>query len=90
MQPSARNSSASYALDPLRVEFSVPETLLSQLKPGQKIDVSVGAYPGETYDGLITAIAPQIDVTGHSVAIRARLPNPDTEAPARTLSRRSA
>ena len=64
-------------LDPLRVEFSVPETLLSQLKPGQKIDVSVGAYPGETFDGVITAIAPQIDVMGHSVAIRARLPNPE-------------
>lgn len=64
-------------LDPLRVEFSVPETLLSQLKPGQKIDVSVGAYPGETFAGVITAIAPQIDVAGHSVAIRARLPNPE-------------
>ena len=64
-------------LDPLRVEFSVPETLLAQMKPGQIIDVSVGAYPGETFGGVITAIAPQIDVTGHSVAIRARLPNPE-------------
>jgi membrane fusion protein (multidrug efflux system) len=64
-------------LDPLRVEFSVPETLLAQMQPGQKVDVSVGAYPDETFGGVITAIAPQIDVTGHSVAIRARLPNPD-------------
>ena len=64
-------------LDPLRVEFSVPETLLSQIKSGQKIDVSIGAYPGEIFDGVITAIAPQIDITGHSVAIRARLPNPE-------------
>ena len=64
-------------LDPLRVEFSVPETLLAQLKPGQAIDVSIGAYPNELFHGVITAIAPQIDVTGHSVAIRARLPNPE-------------
>jgi membrane fusion protein (multidrug efflux system) len=64
-------------LDPLRVEFSVPETLLAQMQPGQNIDVSVGAYPGETFGGVITAIAPQIDVTGHSIAIRARLPNPE-------------
>ena len=28
-------------------------------------------------DGVITAIAPQVDITGHSVTIRARLPNPD-------------
>jgi len=62
-------------LDPLRVDFSAPETLLAQLQPGLKINVSVGAYPNETFEGIITAIAPQIEVTGHSVTIRARLPN---------------
>jgi membrane fusion protein (multidrug efflux system) len=65
------------SLDPLRVEFSVPETLLAKMKSGQTIEVSVGAYPDETFGGVITAIAPQIDVTGHSLAIRARLPNPE-------------
>ena len=65
------------SLNPLRVEFSVPETLLAQLAKGQSIDVSVGAYPNETFRGTITAIAPQIDVQGHSVAIRASLANPD-------------
>jgi len=64
-------------LDPLRVEFSVPETRLAQLKIGQEINVAIGAYPDATFEGVITAIAPQIDVTGHSVTIRARLPNPD-------------
>lgn len=64
-------------LDPLRVEFSVPETRLAQIKIGQEINVSIGAYPGEIFEGVIMAIAPQIDVTGHSVTIRARLPNPD-------------
>lgn len=64
-------------LDPLRLDFSVPETLLAQIKPGQTIDVSVGAYRNEVFEGTITAIAPQIDVSGHSVAIRARLPNPE-------------
>jgi membrane fusion protein (multidrug efflux system) len=29
------------------------------------------------FEGVITAIAPAVDVAGHSVAIRARLPNPD-------------
>jgi membrane fusion protein (multidrug efflux system) len=64
-------------LDPLRVDFSVPETLLAQIQPGQTIRVSVGAYAGEFFTGTITAIAPQIDVSGHSVTIRARLPNED-------------
>ena len=64
-------------LDPLRVEFSVPETLLAQIRPGQDIDVAVGAYAGEVFKGRITAIAPQIDVAGHNVTIRASLPNKD-------------
>jgi membrane fusion protein (multidrug efflux system) len=65
------------SLDPLRVEFSVPETLLAQMKQQQEINVTVGAYPGEVFAGTITAIAPQINVQGHSVAIRASLANPD-------------
>lgn len=65
------------SLDPLRVEFSVPETLLAQVRRQQTIDVTVGAYPGELFRGVITAIDPQVNVQGHSVAIRASLANPD-------------
>jgi membrane fusion protein (multidrug efflux system) len=64
-------------LDPLRVDFSVPETLLSRIQPGQRIAVTVGAFRDEIFEGEVTAIDPQIDVTGHSMAIRARLPNDD-------------
>ena len=64
-------------LDPLRVDFSVPETLLSRIQPGQDIAVTVGAFRDEVFAGVVTAIDPQIDVTGHSMAIRARLPNTD-------------
>jgi membrane fusion protein (multidrug efflux system) len=39
--------------------------------------VTVGAFRGEVFEGEVTAIDPQIDVTGHSMAVRARLPNPD-------------
>lgn len=65
------------SLDPLRVDFSVPETLLARLHPGLRIRVSVGAFPGESFEGEITAVDPQIDVAGHNLAARARLPNPD-------------
>lgn len=64
-------------LDPLRVEFSVPETLLPKIRADQPIDVTVDAYPDESFSGTITAVAPRIDVQGHSVAVRASLPNPD-------------
>lgn len=64
-------------LDPLRVDFSIPETLLASVKPGQPVTVSVGAYPGETFTGKVSAVAPQIDVAGHNVVVRATLPNPE-------------
>ena len=64
-------------LNPLRVEFSVPETLLGQVATGQSVSVSVGSYPGETFLGTISAVAPQVDVAGHSVTLRAELPNAD-------------
>ncbi len=66
-------------LDPLRVDFSVPETLLARVQPGQTIDVTVGAFRDQVFEGVITAIDPQIDVTGHSMEVRARLPNPDLQ-----------
>lgn len=62
-------------LDPLRVEFSVPETLLPKVRPGLPIHVYVDAYPGETFPGEITAVAPKSDVQGHSIEVRASLPN---------------
>ena len=64
-------------LDPLRVDFSMPETLLARVRPGLRIDVTVGAYPGEVFVGEVTAVDPQIDVAGHNLDIRARLPNAD-------------
>lgn len=64
-------------LDPLRVDFSVPETVLPKLRVGQPIDVEVDAYPGEAFSGRITAIAPRVDVEGHNVQVRASLANPD-------------
>jgi len=64
-------------LDPLRVDFSVPETLLARVRPGQTIAVTVGAFRDEVFEGVVTAIDPQIDVAGHSMAVRARLPNTD-------------
>jgi membrane fusion protein (multidrug efflux system) len=64
-------------LDPLRVDFSVPETMLARVHPGLAINVTVGAFPGQVFKGEVTAIDPQIDVVGHSLEVRASLPNSD-------------
>jgi len=62
-------------LDPLRVDFSVPETLLPIVKSGLSVGITVDAYPGEVFPGTVIAVAPKADVEGHSLEVRASLPN---------------
>lgn len=62
-------------LDPLRVDFSVPEILLPKIKSDLGIEVSIDAYPGEVFAGSVIAVAPRTDVQGHSLEVRASLPN---------------
>ncbi|HEU4813431.1 MAG TPA: efflux RND transporter periplasmic adaptor subunit [Xanthomonadaceae bacterium] len=63
--------------DPIEVDFSVPETELARLRPGQGLQVQVDAFPGETFSGEVVAIDPVIDIGSRSVQVRARIANPD-------------
>lgn len=63
-------------LDQLKIDFKVPETLLRHLAPGQPIDLTTDAYPGETFHGTVYVIDPQVDMTTRAVQVRARIPNP--------------
>ena len=65
------------AIDTLKVDFRIPETYFSVLKVGQRVDISVDAYKGQVFTGTVYAIDPQIDPAGRSIAVRARIPNPD-------------
>jgi len=62
-------------LNPLRVDFSVPEILLPKIKSGLALEVTVDAYPDEVFAGSVIAVAPRSDVQGHSLEVRASLPN---------------
>jgi membrane fusion protein (multidrug efflux system) len=64
-------------IDPIKVDFRVPELVLSSLKAGQEIKVTVDALPGETFDGEVYVIDPIVDAGGRAVKLRARIPNPD-------------
>src|SRR5690606_14333640 len=64
-------------MDPIKVDFSVPEGALSQVTTGQSIDITVDAFPGKTFAGTVVAIAPVIDPDSRSVQLRAQIPNPD-------------
>jgi membrane fusion protein (multidrug efflux system) len=65
------------SLDPIYVDFSLPERYLSALSTGQVVQLSVQAYPGVTFSGSVSAIEPRIDAGTRNVKVRASLSNPD-------------
>lgn len=64
-------------VDPLKVDFRVPETDAALLRVNQTILVAADAVPGTTFDGKISAIDPIVDINGRAIRLRARVPNPD-------------
>jgi membrane fusion protein (multidrug efflux system) len=64
------------SLEPIKVDFGVPERHLARLARGQRVAVHVDAFPGRTFDGEILAVDPLIDAGGRSIAVRAAVPNP--------------
>jgi membrane fusion protein, multidrug efflux system len=64
-------------LDPVYVDYMLPERELTQVSVGQPVSVSVAAYPGREFQGKVSAIDSGVDVKTRNVRIRATLPNPD-------------
>ena len=67
------------SIDPLKVDFRVPEIYLKQVQVGQKLEVSLDAMPGRKYDGMVSAINPLVDAAGRSIVVRAQVKNADTQ-----------
>lgn len=64
-------------LNPMKLDFRLPESALSLLKTGQKLQLEVDAFPGEQFTGTVYAIDPRIADSSRSIAVRARLANDD-------------
>lgn len=62
-------------IDPLRIDFSVPESYLSQLKLGQAVKVFSRSYPDTPFTGTVYAFDSTIDPDTRTLGIRAILPN---------------
>ena len=61
----------------IKLDFTVPETMLPALREGQAIEARSEAYPDQPFHGVIATIDPVIDPNTRAVTVRARLPNPD-------------
>ena len=62
-------------IDPIFVNFSLPQQQLAQVKPGLKVRVMTDALPGQTIDGEITAISPEVDAATRNIRVQATVAN---------------
>ena len=65
------------ALDPIFVDFFVPQQSVDQVRLGQSVVVKIDAFKDQTFAGEISAINPKVDAGSRNVQIRATLKNPD-------------
>ena len=65
------------ALDPIYIDFFIPQQQLQQIHIGQTIEVKVDAFPNTAFAGRIATIDPKVDAATRNVAVRATLPNKD-------------
>ena len=65
------------SLDPIFVDFLLPQQLVSTLALGQKIILRTDAYPGREFVGELTAINSEIDRITRNIRLQGTLKNPD-------------
>jgi membrane fusion protein (multidrug efflux system) len=63
------------ALDPVYVDFKLPQRKLAQIAIGQTVNLSVDAFPGEKFTGTINAIDPRVDASTRNFQAQAILGN---------------
>lgn len=66
------------SLDPIYLDFSLPEQEMGKVVEGSRVRATVDALPGRVFEGKVTAIEPQVDVDTRNFKVQATLANPDS------------
>lgn len=64
------------ALDPIFVNFLLPQQEIARIQPGLTVRIKTDALPGKTLEGRITAINPEVDAATRNIRIQATMDNP--------------
>jgi membrane fusion protein, multidrug efflux system len=67
------------ALDPIWVDFPVPEQDIGKLKTGETIELTVDAFPGEVFKGTIASLDARVSQETRTLLVRGTLANPHLE-----------
>ena len=63
-------------LDPVYIDFYLPQQELSRIAINQKLSISADGYPGQTFGGRITAINPRVNSDSRNIQVEGVLSNP--------------
>jgi membrane fusion protein (multidrug efflux system) len=63
------------ALDPIWIDFPVPEGDLGKFKVGSPIELTVDAYRGEVFKGEVEALDARVNQDSRTLMVRGQLPN---------------
>ena len=64
-------------LDPVYVDFHLPQKNLAELKVGQKVTLTLDAFADKAFEGTLSAISPKVDGDTRNVQIEAKVANPN-------------
>ena len=64
-------------LDPMFVDFYLPQQALGEIAVGQKVEVTADAYPGKTFNGVVASLNAKVDSTSRMLQVRASVANRD-------------
>ncbi|KMV28396.1 efflux RND transporter periplasmic adaptor subunit [Photobacterium swingsii] len=59
----------------MKLRFTVPQTDISDIHLGQKIEIFVDSYPETSFDGQISAIEPAVNYQSGLIQVQADIPN---------------
>ena len=65
------------SLDPVYVNFSLPQQRLSELHIGMKVRATTDAIPGRIFEGSLTAIDAEVDALTRNIRLQATIANKD-------------
>lgn len=74
-------------LDPIYVNFSIPQRQLPALTIGQKVDVIIDAFEDHHFEGRLTAINSEVDPSTRNISAQATLANPKEQLRAGMFAR---
>ncbi|MEJ2233533.1 MAG: efflux RND transporter periplasmic adaptor subunit [Syntrophobacterales bacterium] len=63
------------SLDPIFVNFLLPQQEVSQIQLGLRVQVTTDALPGQPIEGEVTAINPQVDSSTRNIRVQATVTN---------------